>query len=743
MVPLHYAPELTIDPTRDRFSGTIAIRVRVDRPTAIVWINARNLVIEEARATTVVPTPQSVPARIVTGSEQVTGLEFAAPLPVGEFTLRLRYTGTIDAVGAVGVFRQQDRDRWYVYTQFEPLDARRAFPCFDEPDRKATWQLTLVVPAALRAVGNMPVERERPGPAGWREVHFAPTPPLPSYLVAFAVGDFDVRDAGRAGSGKTPISIIAPKGRGGEAAYAVAHTGAILEAAERYFGMPYPFPKLDLIAYPRSSFGGAMENPGLITYTARNLLARPEEESPGFKRRFTGITAHEIAHLWFGDYVTMTWWDDLWLNEAFASWLGSKLTAEVRPEWNARSWPSYQRSRAMESDRLASARRIRQPVNDLDEVRAAFDGITYAKGQSVLTMFEDWLGPEKFREGVRRYIAKFPWGNATAEDFFAALAASDAALVPALRGFVERGGVPLLDVTLDCGATPALQVVQSRFRPVGVPSGAVEHWVFPACFEFGDGTSGRAQCTLIREARQTIPLPDGACPKWVVANRSGIGYFLPRLSPQLYAALPAADRVLAPADHEPLLRDLEMLAGNGAVAYAIALQLAARQAGNPDGAAASLAFAIPDGLPSDLVESANRPRLAAYIRTHYGARARELGWLPKPGENAELARLRATALPLVAWRGEDAGLAREAQALAGALARRPQRAADRYAQVRVAYGRAHRGRRPAAGCAAEGSGDGQGCQRARRRDDGTRRLPGPRVVAPGPRAVARSGIAIA
>ena len=599
VVPLHYAPELTIDPARDRFSGTIAIRVRVDRPTGIVWINARNLVLQEARATTATAAPQTLPATIVAGSEQVAGLRFAAPLPAGEATLWIRYTGAIDAVGAIGVFRQQDRERWYVYTQFEPLDARRAFPCFDEPDRKAPWQLTLIVPEALRALGNMPIERERPGPAGWRAVRFAPTPPLPSYLIAFAVGDFDVRDAGRAGSGKTPITIVAPKGRGGEAAYAAAHTGAILEAAERYFDMPYPFPKLDLIAYPRSPFGAAMENPGLITYTARSLLARPDEETQGFKQRFTGITAHEIAHLWFGDYVTMTWWDDLWLNEAFASWLASKLTAELHPDWNARSWPAYQRSRAMESDRLASARRVREPVNELDEVRAAFDGITYAKGQAVLTMFEDWLGPEKFREGVRRYIAKFPWGNATAEDFFAALAASDAALVPALRGFVERSGVPLLDVSLDCGEAPALHVAQTRFRPAGAPSGTAEHWVFPACFEYGDGATGRAQCTLIREARQTIALPAGACPKWVVANRSGIGYFLPRSTPNCTRRC-RAEWVLAPADHEPLLRDLELLAGTGRVDYPIARQL--RYGRSATGRRrGKLVFGVPADLPWDMV----------------------------------------------------------------------------------------------------------------------------------------------
>ena len=318
----------------------------------------------------------------------------------------------------------------------------------------------------------------------------------------------------------------------------------------------------------------------------------------------------------------------------------------------------------MESDRLASARRIRQPISEVDEVRAAFDGITYAKGQSVLTMFEDWLGPDRFRDGVRRYVAAFPWGNATAEDFFAALAAEDAALVPALRGFVERSGAPLLDVSIECTAAPVIKVAQSRFRPAGAPAGAPEHWVFPACFEYGNASAGRRQCALVKEAEQAIPVADGACPQWVLPNRSGIGYFLPRLSSELYAALPKAERVLAPADYEPLLGDLGMLARNGAVAYPIALRIAARQADNPNAAAAHRAYDVPEELPREMVAPANRARWAAWIRTHYGPRARKLGWLPQPGESADVGRLRQTALPLVAWEGEDAELRREARVLA-------------------------------------------------------------------------------
>ncbi len=661
-VPLAYLPRLTIDPDQGTFSGRMDIEVRVDKPTDVVWLNARNLAIGVAYAT-LPAAGEEVRAKVIPAGEEVIGLKFAKELPAGAAMLSIAYDGPIDTVGAIGVFRQQDLGRWYVYTQFEPIDARRAFPCFDEPDRKAPWHLTLVVPELLRAVANMPVESERSAGPGWREVRFARSPPLPSYLVAFAVGDFDVRDAGRAGRNRTPISIIAPKGRGGETAYAAAHTGKILAAVEQYFDIPYPFPKLDLIAYPKSTFGGAMENAGLITYTARNLLARPDEQSTGFEQRFMGITAHEVAQMWFGDYVTMTWWDDLWLNEAFASWMASAIVAQLRPDWDSRSWPLRQRSRAMEADRLLSARRIRHPVTELPDVRAAFDNITYAKGQSVLTMFEEWLGPDKFRAGVRRYVAQYAWKNATADDFFAVIAGGDDALVPALRGFVERAGVPLVDVALDCAGRPAVRSAQQRFRPPGTPVGPDERWVFPACFEFGDAAKGYRKCALISEGEQTIPLATLSCPQWVVANRTGIGYFLPRLTPALYQALPRADRVLAPADHTLLLADLNMLARNGALPYSVALPLAARQADNSDARSARRAFELVDDLPPDMLLAANDARHAAWIRKHYGARARNLGWLPRKGEDPEVPRLRELALPLVSDRRRDKALAREAHQL--------------------------------------------------------------------------------
>ncbi|MCC6192840.1 MAG: M1 family metallopeptidase, partial [Burkholderiales bacterium] len=665
VVPLAYDAKLTVDPGRDTFSGTLDITVRVLEPTDRVWLNAKRLAIHDARAVALTAPGDEIPGNVVPGSDDVVGISLGRILPLGEVKLSLAYSGAIEGVSAIGLFRQQEGERWYAVTQFEPLDARRVFPCFDEPDRKATWQLTLVVPEGLKAFANMPVDKEQPGPPGWREFAFQRTPPLPSYLVAFAVGDFDVRDGGRHGQNSTPVSIVVPKGRESEAAYAAEHTGPLLVLAERFFGAPFPFPKLDLLAYPRPTFGGAMENPGLITFGTYLILARPDERSPLFEQRFVGITAHEIAHMWFGDYVTMAWWNDLWLNESFASWLASRLAHEYRPDW-PRGWRSIQRSKAIGTDRLPGARAMRQPIVEQGEVRGAFNRIVYAKGESVLAMFEQWLGPDKFREGVRRYLAKYPWGNATAEDFFAALASVDDAVVPAFRGFAERPGVPLLDVALDCSGAPSLVLKQERYVPAGgtEPAKAADHWVFPACFDFGDAAKGREICAVLREKVQRVALPVSACPQWVVANRSGIGYYLPRLSPALYAALPKADKVLSGADYESLLADLAELSESGVVGFEVTLPVAARLAASADARVASRAYALAGEVPLALVDAANGPRYAAWIRHQFGDRARELGWLPKPKEQPEALRLRDTVVMLVAVRGQDVALARKAQQLA-------------------------------------------------------------------------------
>ena len=541
VVPVAYDLQLKLDATASTYSGTVTIDVRVAAPTDLVWINATDLKVDDVRAVEVSGNGEAIGADVVAGNMDVIGLRFARPLPAGDVRLSLRFAGTFSTTNVAGLFRQKDRDDWYVLTQHEPMYARRAFPCFDEPRFRAAWRIVLTVPDGQRAFSNMPIDVERASVPGWREVSFRKSPPIASYLVAIAVGPWDVLDGGTAGKNATPLRYIAPKGRAAEAAYAASVTPVIVERLEAYFGQPFPFPKLDSIAMPNSGFFfGAMENIGLITYDQSILLATPAEDATNFRQDYVATAAHEISHQWFGNLVTPAWWDDIWLNESFATWMEKKITDEVKPEWHWNFTRSELRQRAIGNDRLASARRVRQPIEVRSDVISAFDAISYQKGAALLAMFEDWLGPDKFRDGVRRYMAKHAWSVATADDFVDALAAGDEAVAPAFRAFIDRPGVPALAVDLDCSGDPTLRLSQSRFAPKGStiePGCALD---LPGLFSVWQRAQGKDQCTIVRDAKTDLKLATTTCPEWVVANRTGVGYFLPVLSSQLYAKLPQA-----------------------------------------------------------------------------------------------------------------------------------------------------------------------------------------------------------
>src|SRR5207237_3271145 len=395
--PLEYALELAIDPRAAEFSGEARIAMRINRYASVLWLNATGLTIESVR---IEQENRTLPVAVVRGGEDFVGLAARGPhFAPGIALATIRYHAAYETVGSQGLFRQEDRGDSYVLSQFEPLYARRAFPCFDEPGWKTPWRLTIDAPADDVVVSNTPQLNAAPAPGrrGWTRHEFAPTRPLPTYLVALAVGPFEVVDGGTAGANKTRLRYLALKGRAAETKWAAEVTPRLLELLEEYFGIPYPFEKLDALAIPQTVFFGAMENVGLITYASQLLLATPREETREFRRRYASIAAHEMAHMWFGNLVTLAWWDDAWLNEAFATWMADKVLARLRPEWSSGWWVHYARGRALELDRLASARRIHNPVLEKNDIPDAFDDITYLKGAAVLSMFENWFGPESFR----------------------------------------------------------------------------------------------------------------------------------------------------------------------------------------------------------------------------------------------------------------------------------------------------------------------------------------------------------
>jgi alanyl aminopeptidase len=651
--PLSYEVQLTIRPEQEVFQGRVLIDVDLPQARDFLWIHARDLKLRRVQATV---GGKTIRASVAPGNAEVKGLRFAARLPAGRARLEFDYSGQLDAIGTRGLFRQQDAGQWYAFSQFEPVSARSAFPCFDEPQWKTPWKLTLTVRAQHVAVSNMPVARETALSGGMKRVEFEPTPPLPSYLVALGVGPFEVVDGGVAGRQRVPLRYIVPKGRSAEAAYAVEVTPRLLELLEEYFDRPYPYAKLDSMALPATSGFGAMENVGLITYRSALMLSPPGVKDVRFEQRYAGVAAHEIAHQWFGNLVTMNWWNDVWLNESFATWMARKTVASFNPAWAQETWRLGERKGAMKVDRLLSTRQVRQPVDKQDDVYNAFDSITYSKGGAVLTMFESWLGEERFRAGVRRYIDRHAHGNASAEDFFAALAASDPALAQAFAGFVEQPGVPQVSHGLECSAGKAtLTLAQQRFTSPAASSDARrQSWRIPVCVRY-EGPRGPASlCHLLDTPSARIELPDADhCPAWVAPNPDGIGYYLSTLSAPLMTALARAP--MQGTQSAALLSDLDLLARTGALDYDLLLAFSAVQAEGPPEAALAALEAI-HGMPGALVESQDKARLAAWVLKHWGPRARALGWLARDNDSDVTQRLRRALLPLVTEIGADAGL---------------------------------------------------------------------------------------
>src|ERR1017187_5978786 len=408
--PTRYAVDLTAVPAAATFSGVIDIDVVLAKPVSLVWLNANDLIVLQATVNSQPAVPE--PA----GGDSIP-LRLPAALPAGPARIHIVYQGKISANSSAGIFQGEDAGTPYLFTQFEALDARRTFPCFDQPDFKTPWQITLHIRQTDKAFSNTPQVSETVEPNGMKRVVFAETKPLPSYLVAFAIGPFDVVDAGNADRNHVPVRIITPRGKAGQAKYAAQVTATIVDRLEDYFGVPYPYEKLDEVAVPLTFGFGAMENAGLVTYGQTILLADPATDSINRQRTYASVAAHELAHQWSGDLVTTAWWNDIWLNEAFATWMSSRILAEWQPDWNTRLTDLETKFGAMASDSLVTARQIRQSIEAKDDIANAFDGITYEKGAAVIRMFEVWIGERQFRSGVTGYLKHYAFRNATANDF--------------------------------------------------------------------------------------------------------------------------------------------------------------------------------------------------------------------------------------------------------------------------------------------------------------------------------------
>ena len=656
--PTRYAAEVTAVPGSATFSGAIDIDIALAKPASLIWLNGTDLTIEQA-------TVDSRPATVEPGGDDFIALRLPAALPAGPAKIHIVYQGKITNTSSAGLFQGEDAGTEYLFTQFEALDARRTFPCFDQPNFKTPWQLTLHVRRSDKAFANTPQVSETDEPNSMKRVVFAESKPLPSYLVAFAIGPFDVVDAGKTARGHVPVRIITPRGKAAQAEYAAQVTATIVDRLEDYFGIPYPYAKLDEVAVPLTFGFGAMENAGLVTFAQPILLADPAADSVSRQREYASVAAHELAHQWSGDLVTTAWWNDIWLNEAFATWMSSKILAEWQPDWNTRLSDLQAKFGAMGSDSLVTARQIRQPIESKDDVSNAFDSITYEKGAAVIRMFEVWTGERRFRAGVTAYLKRYAFRSATADDFLASVGAEGKPqLAAAFKTFLDQAGIPEVSVKLECAGAPRLALAQKRYLPLGSTGSQAAQWQVPVCVRYAADGEPATECFLLDKPAAEFPLKNApSCPAAISANANATGYYITAYQGGLLEKLLADNGAwLNAAERVTLLHDLKKLADSGDVKESAALAAARAFAGSPERQLAAEARDIV-GAVRDMVPAGLRPNYAAFIRKTFGARAAELGWSAKPGDDADTRLQRAGLVPFVAREGDDRALQAEARRL--------------------------------------------------------------------------------
>jgi len=650
-----------VDPTRRRtFRGEVAIDLTLDRERQSLRLHAADLRVTKPR----IEVDGRIRSGKVTADESVEMIEvrFSEPIPRGEATLHLSFSGKLrgDLSGLYGVRVGENQ---YAFTQLEATDARKFFPCFDEPAMKARFRLSVTTHPANTVISNAPVEHTDDG-SDRKTVHFAETPPLSTYLIALAVGALE--SSRPVSAGDTEIRVWHTPGSGQLTEFGLEATRECLVRLEKYFGLPYPYAKLDMVAVPDFEFG-AMENAGAVFFRETLLLLDPQLATLAEKKRAAEVICHELAHMWYGDLVTMAWWDDLWLNEAFATWMAFEIVDDWKPKW--KMWNDFQHGRAaaLQLDALRHTHPIYCEVNTAEDANENFDLITYEKGASVVRMLERYLGRGKFRAGVRRYIRRHREGNTVAADLWRALSeASGENVEPIARAWIEQDGYPVVGVSwVDKPDGVYLKLRQERFfeqRPKQVASA---RWPIPWIGRVARGRSGSGRTVrqLITRRRQTIPIGKSA-PRFVYGNADESGFFRPAHGPDELAALirdmgslPAVER-MGLVDHQWAL----VRARRASIASFLDLAAALSDETDADVLLTLrkpihfLAHALIPHAAADS-EGAFRSWLCATFEPPFAA----LGWEPAKGEADDVRVRRAVLLAIVGGAAQSKRVVAEAR----------------------------------------------------------------------------------
>lgn len=557
-----------------------------------------------------------------------------------------------------------DGGAWYAFTQFEATDARRAFPCFDEPGYKVPFDVTVTVPKGMRAVANAP-ETAHDEAAAKTTYRFAQTQPLPTYLVALAVGDLEIKEL--PGRTKPPIRLVTVKGKSGQGDLALEATSALVDALAGWFGIPYPYDKLDIVAVPDFA-AGAMENAGLVTFREELLLLDPARASTRSRRSQALVVAHELAHQWFGNYVTAAWWDDLWLNEGFATWMEWRIVDQWKPSFGAKADAVVDQLGVMDLDALASARAVRQPVVSTSEAQEAFDGITYEKGAAVIATIEKWIGEDAFQRGVRAYLAESAFQSVHADRLFSSLdRASRKDVTQMAATYLDRAGVPEVTARIECdrGARWHIELGQEPWRPLGskVPEDQDRAWTIPVCVQ-AQGEK-KAQCADLAYGAPSI-VAGRNCPAWVHPNSEGSYYRFAISEAEVLKVAQARAQLDVPG-RISLLSNAWAGVRAGKLKPAVMLKVLPLFDDEPARQVVDQVASILTSMSLILVEDDARPAFRKFVSARLAKRKKELGWLPKKDEasgSGDEPMQRRTVLAAMGDLAEDEATLREADELA-------------------------------------------------------------------------------
>ncbi len=678
IIPQHYVLTFTPDLAKATFAGETTIDVQVQKATSAVTLNAAELEFQEATVTQGSQT-QTAQTSLVPEKEQAT---FSVPqeLQPGVASIHLKFTGILNDK-LRGFYLARTKERNYATTQFESTDARRAFPSFDEPAFKATFDITLIVDKGDTAISNGSISSDMPGPGeGKHTIRFTTSPKMSTYLVAMAVGDFQCNEGA---ADNIPVRVCGTPDKKPLGTAALRYAEEILKFYNQYYGIPYPFGKLDIVGVPDFE-AGAMENTAAIYYRESLLFIDDKNSSVDSHQQVFEVLAHEMAHQWFGDLVTMKWWDNVWLNEGFATWMALKPSQALHPEWNAYLDAVKETNRALTLDALVNTHPIRATAETPEEINELFDPISYEKAAAVLRMVESYVSPDVFRRGVNVYLRKFSYSNATAEDFWNSLTiASGRPVDKIMPTFVEQAGEPLVTVKSSCVNPPAAKAPLSKskrrrqpIKPVpktqvtvaqgrfwADPDSATkkdQQWLAPVCVKTG---GAKPFCQVLSQKEQTLPV--AGCSPWVFVNGNAAGYYRTQYDKaDLEKLIAVIGTELTTAERISLVNDEAALVGSGQEGMAAFLDLVS--ALNQDAQRAVVESYSPmlDYINNYLLSGSEAEPFRAWVRSNFQPMMAKIGWTPAANENEDTHTLRGDLIHILGMVGEDPETIRQATSLA-------------------------------------------------------------------------------